>query len=358
MSVNKIIIFVILLSISIASALLASQDNISIAVLPLQGNGISPAETLVLTDELSSVIVHSGNYIVVERSNMESILEEQGFQLSGCASTECAVEAGKLLGVNKMVTGSVGKLGEIYNINLRMFDVGTGQIEKTVGQKHEGSIEELLDVINKLGYELSGKSALSLQNNKTSANDSENNGKMQPTSYQSKNKIGLWLGINFPRTSTLSEVGTGYRAGLYYKANLSSQFYIQPELSYATSTIEYYEPDDILKFEYLNVTLLLSYEIISTNIDDFILILEAGPALNSILSAKEEYEGYTSDIKSEVNDNSFSIVLGIGLGIRLGKIMTTLGIRYERGLSTIFKDDVSWEVGKSQAFYIIAGISI
>ncbi len=361
MSRNRIIILIFLLSISITSALLTAQDKISIAVLPLQANGISPSEAMVLTDELRSVMVQIAKYTVVERSNMESILKEQGFQLSGCTSAECAVEAGKLLGVNKMVTGSVGKLGELYNINIRLFDVGTGRIEKTVSQKHEGSIEELLDIINKLGYEISASGALSLQDDKADAKDTGQYGnqaeELQTVSYWTGNRIGFWLGINLPRTSMLSEVGTGYRAGLFYKAHLVNHLFIQPELSYATSEIEYYEPDDILKFEYLNVTLLLSYEITSTNIDDFILILEAGPALNSILSAKQEYEGYISDNKSEVKDNSFSIILGVGLGIRLGKIITTLEARYERGLSTIFKDDLEWEVGKSQAFYIIAGIS-
>jgi hypothetical protein len=58
-----------------------------------------------------------------------------------------------------------------------------------------------------------------------------------------------------------------------------------------------------------------------------------------------------------VRDNSFSVILGIGLGIRFGKIIATLETRYERGLSTIFTDDVEWEVGKSQVLYIIAGIS-
>jgi hypothetical protein len=292
---------------------------------------------------------------------MESILTEQGFQLSGCTSAECAVEAGKLLGVNKMVTGSVGKLGELYNINIRLFDVGTGRIEKTVSQKHEGSVEELLDIINKLGYDLSASDTLSLQDDKADAKDTEQYGnqseELQDVSYRSGNRLGFWLGINFPRTSTISEVGNGFAAGVFYKVRLLNDFFIQPELSYSTRRLEYYEPDDILKFEYFHVALLLSYEITSTNIEDFILILNAGPVLNSILSAKQEYEGYVSDNKSEVKDNSFSVILGIGLGIRLGKIIATLETRYERGLSTIFTDDLEWEVGKSQVLYIIAGIS-
>ncbi len=265
MSRNRIIILVFLLSISTTSTLLTAQDNISIAVLPLQGNGISPSETMVLTDELRSVMVQKGKYTVVERSNMESILKEQGFQLSGCTSAECAVEAGKLLGVNKMVTGSVGKLGELYSINIRLFDVGTGRIEKTVSQKHEGSVEELLDVINKLGYEISASGTLDLQDDKADAKDTEQYGnrsdELQDVSYRSGNRLGLWLGINFPRTSTISEVGNGFGAGVFYKVRLLNDFFIQPELSYSTRRLEFYEPDDILKFEYFHVALLLSYEI-------------------------------------------------------------------------------------------------
>ncbi len=361
MSRNRIIILVFLLSISITSALLTAQDNISIAVLPLQANGISPSEAMVLTDELRSVMVQIAKYTVVERSNMESILKEQGFQLSGCTSAECAVEAGKLLGVNKMVTGSVGKLGELYNINIRLFDVGTGRIEKTVGQKHEGSVEELLDVINKLGYEISASGTLSLQDDKADTKDTGQYGnqseELQTGSYRSGNRLGLWLGINFPRTSTISEVGKGYGVGLFYKAHLISNLFIQPELSFTSSEFEYDGPDDILQFEYFHLSVLLSYEITTTNIKEFFLSLNGGATLNSVLGAKEEYDGDVADIKSEIRDNTVSIIFGIGLGIRLGKITITVEPRLERGLSTIFKDDESWEVGKSQVLYIIAGIS-
>jgi len=360
MSGSRIKIFLIVLMTSSISDIVIAQDKTSIAVLPLEENGISPSEAMVLTDELRSVLVQSGNYIVVERSNMESILQEQGFQLSGCTSTECAVEAGKLLGVEKMVTGSVGKIGELYNINVRLFDVGTGQIENTVSNKHEGSVEDLLDVIKQLGLELASTDVPLGSGEKSEKRDTVKYGsqkEIQNALHPSGNRIGLWLGINFPRTSKISEVGKGFRAGFYYRVHLLGHLYLHPELSYVTSIIEYYEPDDILKFEYIQIPLLLSYEVISSDLKNIILILEAGPAYNSILSAQEEYEGYTSDNKSYVNDSHFSLILGFGLGIRFGEIIGSLGIRYESGLSTIFKDDVLYEVGKTRAFFITAGVS-
>jgi len=59
---------------------------------------------------------------------MEDILAEQSLQLSGCTSTECAVEVGKVLGVTEMVAGSVGHIGSVFTVNLRLIDVETGAV--------------------------------------------------------------------------------------------------------------------------------------------------------------------------------------------------------------------------------------
>ncbi len=343
--VNRWFFFVVIFLMTTG---IRAQSSPSIAVLPLHSNGISPSEALVLTDELRSVMVQSAKYTVVERNNMESILKEQGFQMSGCTSSECAVEAGKLLGVQKMVAGSVGKLGEIYNINLRLFDVATGKIDQNISQKHEGSIEGLLDVIRELGYKLSDTSPTGAKNEF---------GIRKSTSQPAGNRIGLWLGVNFPQTSNLSNAKGGLAAGLFYKARLVSNLYLQPEVSYAGSEMEYYEPDDILSFQFLQLAVLFSYEISSSASQDFFLNVSAGPALNLIISAEEAYGGYVSDIKSEVNSNQLLGIVGIGFGFTIGKVVLIVDGRYETGFDPLFTNDTDWEVGKLQAFYVLLGIS-
>ena len=56
-------------------------------------------ESATLTDRLQSEMVNTNAIIMVERNQMEEILNEQGFQQSGCTSAECAAEVGALLGV-------------------------------------------------------------------------------------------------------------------------------------------------------------------------------------------------------------------------------------------------------------------
>ena len=81
------------------------------AVLDFEGSGITIQESQVLTQRLGSELVQTKALIMVERNQMSEIMDEQGFQQSGCTSAECAAEIGLLLGVKKMITGSFGKLG-------------------------------------------------------------------------------------------------------------------------------------------------------------------------------------------------------------------------------------------------------
>jgi hypothetical protein len=101
-------------------------------------------------------MVTVGAFVVVERGQMEMLLEEQGFQQTGCTSAECAVEVGKLLGVQKMITGSIGKLGQLYTVDARMFDVQTGEIERVSKREHRGGIEGLIDLLEVVTKDLAG----------------------------------------------------------------------------------------------------------------------------------------------------------------------------------------------------------
>ena len=49
----------------------------------------------------------SGCFRVIERTEMDNILREQGFQKSGaCDDENCLVEVGQLLGVNRMAAAN------------------------------------------------------------------------------------------------------------------------------------------------------------------------------------------------------------------------------------------------------------
>lgn len=117
---------------------------LNIAIIDLEGRGISSDEALTLSDRLRNMIVQTGTFAVIERSQMNEILKEQGFQQSGCTSDECMVQMGQLMGVERIVAGSIGRVGDIYLLSLRMVDIQSGKIIAMVDEEVEGRIENIL----------------------------------------------------------------------------------------------------------------------------------------------------------------------------------------------------------------------
>ena len=118
----------LLLALVLAFSFAFAQDKMTIAVLDLEGRGISLIEAQALTDRLRNDLFRLGAFRVLDRGMMESILAEQDLQLAGCTSNECLVEVGRLLGAQQIVGGSISLIGEMYTVSARLIDVETGEV--------------------------------------------------------------------------------------------------------------------------------------------------------------------------------------------------------------------------------------
>ena len=137
-----------------AAQLAAGKETV--AILDFEGRGINQMEAQTLTDRLMSEMVNTDAVIMVERNQMEEIMNEQGFQQSGCTTSECAAEVGALLGVQNMVSGSFGKLGNSYTIDAKLFSVSTGGTIRSVSKTYKGEVDGLLTIIEIVAWELVG----------------------------------------------------------------------------------------------------------------------------------------------------------------------------------------------------------
>ena len=104
------------------------KNRMKIAIMDMICQNVDPGVAVIVSDLLRDNFFSTGQYAVLERANMDKLIKEQQFQMSGCSSTECAVELGKILNMQEMVVGSVTKLGTRYFINARMVDVESGEI--------------------------------------------------------------------------------------------------------------------------------------------------------------------------------------------------------------------------------------
>ena len=115
----------------------AEQPKPILSILDLRTSGVSKADADVLLDYLSSHVVESGEYTVIDRSQRETVLKEIEFSQSDCTDEACQLKIGKLLSASRIVIGSVGKLEQIYLLNLKMIEVETGKLLKAVSGQYE-----------------------------------------------------------------------------------------------------------------------------------------------------------------------------------------------------------------------------
>ncbi|MEN9354783.1 MAG: hypothetical protein RL318_2108 [Fibrobacterota bacterium] len=116
-----------------------------VAVLPLDARGLTTEEAQVMTEMLGSELLQTGSFRVMERSQMDKILSEQGFQKSGaCDNSQCAVEMGQMLGIERMVVGSIGKVGRTFLVSVRMVNVASGEIMRSVSRTTTSDVDDIL----------------------------------------------------------------------------------------------------------------------------------------------------------------------------------------------------------------------
>ena len=137
----------------------------NVAVINMKNaSGVTTGEIEVISDRLRGELFNTGKVNVMERDQMQEILKEQGFQQSGaCTNEACMVEIGQLLGVEQLVTGSLGKVGSMFLVNLRVIDVKTAKIMKVVSVDIKGDIEEVVGELPGIASQLVGQTAPAVQ---------------------------------------------------------------------------------------------------------------------------------------------------------------------------------------------------
>jgi curli biogenesis system outer membrane secretion channel CsgG len=120
-----------------------------------------------MSDMLTTTLVKSGKYRVMERAQMEKLLQEQGLGMSGVTTPQTAAQAGKMLGVELAIMGAVtefgykkvstggalkkigigasfGKQSAVVGVDVRFVDVSSGEIltaESVRKENSKGSVD-------------------------------------------------------------------------------------------------------------------------------------------------------------------------------------------------------------------------
>ena len=148
---NVFLLLIVLLAIFSANAQ-------RIAVLEFKaGVGISQNDV----DGISAIFItyfRPAGYTMVERSSIDQVIDEQGFQRSRLTESQM-VRVGEILNVSKIVVGDINVVMGQYNVDVRVLNVESGTITATEGAAFSG--DSYRSCMQDIAQKLASKIAIS-----------------------------------------------------------------------------------------------------------------------------------------------------------------------------------------------------
>lgn len=104
------------------------QGRMTVAVMKFNANDCPASLSRALADMIAGKLYHSELFVLLERSEMDLIIREQGYADMSCSDSRCAAHIGRLLSVEKMIFGSVSRL-DTHRIEIRVIDVRDSSVD-------------------------------------------------------------------------------------------------------------------------------------------------------------------------------------------------------------------------------------
>ena len=89
----------------------------------------------VTLEELTSALIESGHFTIVERSKLKTVINELELSLSGLARQTSDKAIGNLITADLILTGTLADLGGTWDVNLRLVNVRTGQAMASIAMR-------------------------------------------------------------------------------------------------------------------------------------------------------------------------------------------------------------------------------
>ncbi len=134
---------------SSVSPTMAAPIKIAVANFEIEGDTLPPHITHIVAEWLITALVKDKRLEVIEHRLVKELLEEQKLNQSGLVEHDQAAQIGRMLGVDKIVTGTVIQFLDTVEVTARIIHIEQGVVlaaEKILSKdlsKLEGEVEKL-----------------------------------------------------------------------------------------------------------------------------------------------------------------------------------------------------------------------
>lgn len=172
-----------------------------------------------------------GTYRVLDRYDLEYLLEKHALKVEKCYGAICLTEVGKTLGVDKILSGTVELAGDMILVQFRLIDVEMGKMERSIIRQYLNIPKETPEMVSLTLREFFGQTVnQELVRKLTKTYDFENL-KNNPDTYVLEND-GPRMGFTVFSGNAASRIREGRETGGYDAFPMMFQFGYQFEKQY------------------------------------------------------------------------------------------------------------------------------
>lgn len=205
MNYKTCMIFLILLSLT---AIVGAQEQT--IVFDFDAIGIDEQTNAAATQILRNELEATGKFTVIPKREMEAKLTEQGITDFSCHEIDCASNYGFTVGAEKVILGSLTKLGEGYTVEVRLVDVIKKEVVFT-DRFSATSLDDLRLTLGKLAKALAAQEKIESETTRFAITEEETKEPRRKKAYVTG---GVSLGGSFPTGDSYSDVGFLFAMGI------------------------------------------------------------------------------------------------------------------------------------------------
>lgn len=106
----------------------AGRTRVALTDISDPAGTLSPATLVYVEEMLLSRLVQAGGLVIVERRELDRVMEEQRRTANGTFDERSSIELGRLLAADAILIGRVFQVDKRMHLILRMLDTGTGEL--------------------------------------------------------------------------------------------------------------------------------------------------------------------------------------------------------------------------------------
>ena len=131
----------------------------TLALFSFSAEGMIDEDVALYTGFLRLELHQTKSFILVERIQINELLNEKNYDRMDCNTSDCAVEIGKLVGIKKVITGSFNVVADTCLIAGQLINVETKEPEVSVERTFIGELEDINPYIQIMAWEFAGLDA-------------------------------------------------------------------------------------------------------------------------------------------------------------------------------------------------------